>query len=159
MELHNRKNIRLKDYDYSQNGAYFITICVKDKHEMLWDGLHVGARIARPPLTNAGEIVENAINEIPVRYPMMRLDKYIVMPNHLHMILIIQNGGRAMRAPTISTVVNQLKGCVTKRIGYSMWQKLFYDHIIRNEEEYLRIWQYIDENPAKWEEDRYFVRD
>ncbi len=64
-----------------------------------------------------------------------------------------------MRAPTISTIINQMKGIVTKRLGYSLWQKSFYDHIIRNEEDFQRIWQYIDENPARWQEDEYFVKD
>jgi len=74
------------------------------------------------------------------------------------MILLLDShgSGRAMRAPTISTVINQMKGCVTKQIGFSLWQKLFHDHIIRNEEEYRKIWEYIDTNPLKWEDDCYF---
>ena len=116
----------------------------------------VGARIARPELTDIGELVESAINDIPNHYPMIKLDKYVIMPNHLHLILFINNDGRAMRAPTVSTVINQMKGYITKQAGYSIWQKLFYDHIIRNEEDYIRICQYIDENPAKWPEDEYF---
>jgi hypothetical protein len=69
------------------------------------------------------------------------------------------NLGRAMRAPTISNIVNQMKGYVTKQIGYSVWQKLFYDRIIRDEAEYLKIWQYIDENPVKWQDDCYYIKD
>jgi Transposase and inactivated derivatives len=155
MERATRKNARLKDYDYSRNGAYFITVCVKDGCEWLWENEPVGARIARP-LTSAGKIIETSINEISVRYPMIEVLKYVIMPNHLHMILLINNDGRAMRAPTVSTVINQIKGYVTKQLGYSVWQKLFYDHIIRNEADYLRIWKYIDENPLKWEDDKYF---
>lgn len=64
--------------------------------------------------------------------------------------------GRAMRAPTISTVINQMKGYATKQIGFSLWQKLFHDHIIRNEQEYEKIWAYIDTNPLKWEDTCYF---
>ena len=113
----------------------------------------------RPVLSDAGIIIEAAINEIPSRYPSIELDKYVIMPNHLHMIVIIAQPevGRAMRAPTISTVINQLKGHVTKQIGHSIWQKLFYDHIIGNREECLRIWEYVDENPASGEDDEYFV--
>ena len=155
-DLPRRKNVRLKDYDYSSNGAYFITVCVKDGHELLWESVPVGARIARPLLTNVGTIVENAINGISDHYPMIEIDKYVVMPNHLHMILLMNNDGRAMRTPTISTVVNQMKGHATKQIGFSIWQKLFHDHIIRGKDDYLRIWQYIDENPAKWAEDKYY---
>lgn len=124
MELRKRKNIRLKNYDYGQNGAYFITLCVKGRHEMFWDNVgaafgrlrsaaqppfcnDVGARIARPPLSSEGQIVENAIRQISVRYPMVSVKKYVIMPNHIHMILMIhaEENGRAMRAPTISTVV------------------------------------------------------
>jgi hypothetical protein len=74
------------------------------------------------------------------------------------LIVVIQsNHGRAMRAPTVSTVINQTKGYVTKQVGYSIWQPRFHDHIIRNEADYQRIWKYIDENPARWNEDDYFV--
>ena len=62
-----------------------------------------------------------------------------------------------MVAPTISRIVQQIKGVVTKQIGYSIWQKLFHDHVIRGENDYLKIWQYIDDNPAKWEEDCFYV--
>ena len=65
--------------------------------------------------------------------------------------------GRAQLAPTVSRIIQQFKGAVTKRIGISVWQKGFYDHIIRNESDYLRIWQYIDTNPAKWQEDCYYT--
>ena len=78
------------------------------------------------------------------------------MPDHLHLILTIKESlpkheqGRAVRAPTIATVINQMKGYVTKKAGFSFWQKLYYDHIIRNEEEYNSVWQYIDINPQTW---------
>ena len=154
-KLAKRKDIRLKNYDYSQNGAYFVTICVQNKHEML--GKIVGERIALPLLTIEGTTIEHAINEIPIRYPMVKIDKYIIMPNHIHMILIISSSpsGSAMRSPTLSTIVNQMKGYVTKQIGFPLWQRSYYDHIIRNEHEYQEIWKYIDENPLKWEDDTY----
>ena len=131
---------------------------------------NVGARIARP--TKIGMIVETAMRQIGEKYETAALDKYVIMPNHIHMILVLnptedsehaaivkqfKDSGRAMRAPTISTIVNQFKGYVTKQIGFSIWQKLYYDHIIRDESEYQRIWQYIDENPIRWNEDEYYV--
>ncbi|MDR1133194.1 MAG: hypothetical protein LBL05_03475 [Synergistaceae bacterium] len=98
---------RLKNYDYSQSGYYFITICIKDRHELLWRP-YVGARIARPSLSDIGEIVKNAIENIPHIYESVTVDKYVIMPNHIHLILIIgDDPGRAMRAPTISTIINQ----------------------------------------------------
>jgi len=152
-----RKNTRLKDYDYSGAGYYFITICSKDKQKTFWNA-SVGARIARPQLSDIGMVVEKAIEHIPHKYSSIKIDKYVIMPNHIHMIFIIDNAhGRAMRAPTISTVINQMKGYVSKQIGHSIWQKLFHDHIIRDEEDYLKIWQYIDDNPQKWNEDRYYT--
>ena len=99
------------------------------------------------------------MKKIGEKYETVMLDKYVIMPNHIHMILILksmESNGRAMRAPTISAIINQFKGYVTKQIGFSIWQKLFYDHIIRDEAEYKRIWQYIDENPAKWADDCYY---
>jgi REP element-mobilizing transposase RayT len=151
-----RKQNRLQGYDYSQNGAYFITICVKDKHEIL-STIDVGARIARP--TEIGEKVESAMQQIGEKYPTVTLDKYVIMPNHIHMILMIKPmyiDGRAMRAPTISTVINQFKGFITKQIGESIWQKLFHDRIIRTEEEYIKICKYIQENPQTWLQDCYY---
>ena len=153
-----RKPNRLKGYDYSQNGCYFITICVKDRRELFWRP-SVGARIARPQLSDIGEVARGAIENIPLIYKSIMVDKYVIMPNHIHLILLISdNHGRAMRAPTISTVVNQLKGYVSKQIGYSIWQKLLHDHIIRNNADYLDIWKYIDENPVRWHEDCFYPK-
>ena len=150
-----RKNIRLNNYDYSNNGYYFITICTKDNQKLFWD-VPVESPIAQPPLSAIGKIVEKAIENIPNIYEPITIDKYVIMPNHIHLILVITNDdGRTMRVPTISTVINQMKGYVSKQIGYSIWQKLFYDHIISNKTEYLNNWQYIDDNPVKWAEDCY----
>jgi len=131
---------------------------VKSGYEMLWEEeYNVGARIARP-LSQIGETVKTAIENISAVYSNVYIDKYVIMPNHIHMIIVLHenDGGRAMRAPTISRVINQMKGCVTKQIGFSIWQKLFHDEIIRSEEAYQNIWRYIDENPQKWAEDDYF---
>jgi len=75
------------------------------------------------------------------------------MPNHIHMLITIDTSGRTQFAPTVSRIVKQFKGSITKQIGYSIWQKSFHDHVVRNEEDYLHIWKYIDENPAMWTED------
>ncbi|MCL2159897.1 MAG: transposase [Oscillospiraceae bacterium] len=162
-ELPVRKNIRLQGYDYSSTGYYFITICVKNRKELLGN-VDVGARIARPldtmvELSETGATVESAILQIGEKYENVILDKYVIMPNHIHMILALKqkdSGGRAMRAPTISTIINQFKGYATKQIGFSIWQKLYYDEIIQSEQAYRNIWQYIDDNPAKWARDKYY---
>lgn len=160
MDHPKRKPNRLTNYDYSTAGAYFITICTRDRKCLLWQT--VGASIARPDavqLSQYGQIVDQAIRQIPEHYPAIRLDKYTVMPNHVHLLLRIDtdSDGRAMLAPTISRVIQQMKGIVTKQIGASIWQKLFHDHVIRGERDYLKIWEYIDQNPVRWKEDCFYV--
>jgi len=156
-ELPTRKNIRLNNYDYSTAGYYFITMCVKDKHEML--GNVVGTNCVRPRLSEYGIIVEKEISVLANTYDAVAIDKYIVMPNHIHMIIVIKSdsSGRTQFVPTISRIIKQFKGSITKQIGFSLWQPRFHDHIIRDEAEYQRIWQYIDENPARWAEDDYYI--
>ncbi|MCL2760036.1 MAG: transposase [Desulfuromonadales bacterium] len=157
-ELLKRKQNRLQNYDYSQNGAYFVTICIKDKHELLWIPAFVGAHSVRPLLSDIGKVVEKAIMNIPQIYETVIIDRYTIMPNHVHMIAIIDcDHGRTLCAPTISRVIKQCKEYVTKQIGYSIWQKSFHDHIIRNEQDYINIAEYIENNPANWEIDRFFV--
>ena len=162
MELPKRKPNRLTEYDYSQPNAYFVTICTRKKQKMFWG--NVGASIARPdrlPLSVYGKVVEEAILNIPKHYPMISVDNYVIMPNHIHLLLQIHTDdcGRAMLAPTIARVVQQMKGYVTKKIGISIWQKLFHDHVIRGQQDYLEIWNYIEGNPSKWEEDCFYVKE
>lgn len=109
-------------------------------------------------LSHQGEIVDAAIREITNHYPAVVVKKYVIMPNHIHLIMHIcaDTDGRAMLAPTISTVVQHLKGYVTKQLGFSLWQKSFHDHIIRTERDYQMIWEYIDANPYNWETDCFY---
>ena len=162
MEFPKRKPNRLKEFDYSQPNAYFITICTKNKEKLFWE--NVGASIARPEdmnLSQYGKIVKEAIEKIPNIYPTITVDNFVIMPNHIHLLLQIHSdcNGRAMLAPTISNVVQQMKGYVTKQIGKSVWQKLFHDHVIRRQQDYLKIWNYIEGNPSKWEEDCFYVKE
>lgn len=161
-----RKQNRLPEFDYSQNGAYFITICTRGKQKIFWTDdksqNSVGAVSGRPndKLNNIGLIVKFGIEQISVHYPNTIIDKYVIMPNHLHILMRIENdeiNGRPMTAPTISRIISQFKGYCTKQIGYPIWQKSFHDHVIRNEADYQRIWQYIDTNPIKWELDCYYT--
>ena len=155
-KLPKRKNIRLKEYDYSQAGYYFVTICTNDKKNLFWN---VGATCGRQfQKSLIGEIVDLEINKINSIYKNVEINKYVIMPNHIHMILVLYAGnGRSKTTPTISRIIQQFKGSVSKQVGFSLWQKSFYDHIIRNEQEYQKIWEYIDTNPLKWHEDKYFV--
>ena len=147
-KLPTRKNIRLQRYDYSQAGYYFITICVKGGCELLGN---VGANCVRPNLTNAGIITEKEIQTLSNVYENVTVDKYVIMPNHLHMIVVITKNGRT-NAPTttISQIIKQFKGSITKKLGFSLWQRSYHDHIIRRETDYQRICKYINENPIRW---------
>lgn len=159
MDYPTRKPNRLTEYSYKTPNAYFITICTANKLHLFWHP--VGASIARPEdvqLSRYGVIVDEAIRSIPKYYPAVSLDHYVIMPNHIHLLLQIKSDcdGRPMVAPTISTVVQQMKGAVSKRVGFPVWQKGFHDHVIRSETDYQEIWEYIENNPARWTEDQLY---
>ena len=162
MELPKRKRNRLTEYDYSTPNAYFITICTEKRKNLFWKD--AGAIVDCPknvPLTNLGMTVKQVIRDIPKHYPTITVDHAVIMPNHIHLLLQINtdSDGRPMAAPTISTVINQAKGAVSKKAGISVWQKGFYDHVIRSEQDYLDIGNYIEGNPGKWAEDKLFISD
>lgn len=96
-----------------------------------------------------------------MHYKYIKIDKYCIMPNHIHIIVVINkiedNSGRIISAPTISTIIGSLKRIISKEIGFSIWQKSFHDHIIRNEKSYQKIWEYIDTNILKWELDSLYI--
>ena len=162
MELPKRKQNRLTEYDYSTPNAYFITICTQNRKNLFWKD--VRNTIGCPeniPLTDIGMMVKQVILDIPKHYPAITVDHAVIMPNHIHLLLQINTDadGRPMAAPTISTVINQTKGAASKIAGFSVWQKGFYDHVIRSEQDYLDIWNYIEGNPSKWEEDKLYISD
>ena len=160
-----RKSARLRGYDYSQAGSYFITICVKGRLNLL--GQIVGAASGRPQinLSQNGKIVKTWISKIADKYSDIRIENYVIMPNHIHLILSMQNNeqlshacssGRVNPAPTISNIIGYFKYQTTKEIGINgFWQRSYHDHIIRDEAQYQKIWQYIDENVLRWEKDCY----
>lgn len=175
MDLPKRKQIRLKEYDYSTDGAYFVTVCTKDKKHLFWDEEkmrlkktnRIGADVCsleyiiRPEdinLSRTGEIVKEAIENIPIKYENVTLDSFVIMPNHIHIIIFIENpcNGRMISAPTRSVVIGQMKRYASKTAGFGIWQKSFYDHIIRNYRDYEEKQNYILSNPSKWVEDEYY---
>lgn len=159
-----RKALRLPRYDYGREGGYFITICTAHRKRVLSS---VGAgHLAGPvvELTEIGAIVDSLIQEIPQVYSAVKVEKYVVMPNHVHLLLTVSEMGPAgcpgparCPAPTIPKVIGALKSISTRRAGQAIWQRGYYDHIVRDEADYGRIWSYIENNPGKWEEDRYYV--
>ncbi len=143
-----RENPRLKNYDYTSGGYYFITICTKEK-------IHYFGEIIDGIMqySDIGKIANEGIKKINNVYKFIQLDKYTIMPNHIHIILVLENE----TAISVSRVIKQYKEYITKQIKESIWQKSYYDHIIRNEKDYLRIWKYIDENILKWNLDKYYT--
>ncbi len=165
MSLPKRKSIRLKEFDYSTPGAYFVTVCTEKRMNLFGT-----VRNGEIKLSNIGLIVKNEIENIEKHYPNIKTDKYIIMPNHLHMIIAISEPhftAGMNPCPTIKydipNVVGKFKAAVTRKVGNAfmhsesskLWQSSFYDHIIRNEKDYLKIWQYIESNPLVWNPDEF----
>ena len=165
-ERYHRRSIRLKRYDYSKNGYYFIIICSNNR-ECIFCNLNVGAGLAfaHLALTNVGRIIEYHWLNIPIQYENVYIDEYIIMPNHMHGIMIIdKEGADARPAPTISDIICSFKSqCIInnlKRIKENnlnetgkIWQCNYFEHIIRNENELEKIRPYNVNNPYKWDED------
>ena len=158
MNLPKRKPTRLKDYDYSSEGAYFITICSHKKRNILCD--IVGEGLCALPsikLTPIGEAVKQSIEYINNNYNNISVDKYVIMPNHIHLIIAIQTGGHGDPPLQVYDIIGRFKSFTDSKYDGILWQRSFHDHIIRGEEDYLKIWQYIDTNPQKWDEDCFFT--
>ena len=151
----------MKSYDYSY-GWFFVTFCTANRKQIL-SRICVGRGALTPPcveLSAIGRTVEKHILRTNELYANVAVDSYVIMPNHVHLILALEpsagGGVRAPRPTPLSDVVRSIKVMVTKEIGYSVWQTSYYDHILRNEADYLRARQYVDENPARWAEDEYY---
>lgn len=159
MPLPKRKPNRLKQYDYSRSGAYFITICVKDRQKVFWAITRAHGDDVPGQLSQQGLAVEKELRHIGEIYGnAVAVDKYVIMPNHVHLIVFLQpDSEQAKPIHSIAHIINQFKGAVTKQIGASVWQRSYHDRIIRNEREYERIWAYIDTNVASWEMDCYYM--
>lgn len=194
-EIHNRHSIRLKGYDYSNEGLYFITICVKNR-KLLFGDIINGIII----LNDAGKMVDNEWKNIPNRFSNVKLHQYVVMPNHFHAILeivvganlvvaqnpeiantgfynnsiipITPNRATTRVAPTTKTVgdiVGAFQSLVTvkyihgiKNNGWEtfigkLWQRNYYEHIIRDDQSYQRIVEYINNNIINWKQDKFFI--
>ena len=161
MERPVRKQNRLKDYDYAQNGAYFVTTCTKGRRCVLSNIRIVGEGLCALPSTKLspiGQKVEKAIIYLQTLIAGVAVDKYVIMPNHVHMLVrIFETGGH--RGPPLHKVIGQFKSYTTHCYQKVLWQRSFHDHVVRGEQDYREIWQYIDTNPYKWQEDCFFVSD
>ena len=158
MILPKRKPTRLKGYDYSTPGAYFITICTKERKELLseiivGDDAHI---VPKNILSKIGFICDKYINNINIRYDSIAVDKYVIMPNHIHLIIFLHGTMRASSPTNIENIIRSFKIMATKEIGKSIWQRSYHDHIIRGEKDYQKIWEYIDTNVIRWEKDCFY---
>ncbi len=182
-QRHHRRSIRLPAYDYAQPGAYFVTVCTQDRQPVL--GEVIGGEMV---LSDPGQMVQAIWREMPQHYPGVEVDAFVVMPNHVHGIIILvgptpdvgatpcgcpESSGQARgpaptrvtRAMSLADVVHRFKSMTTARyrLGVSrdgwqpfagrLWQRNYYEHIVRDEEELNRMRQYITDNPAQWDDD------
>ena len=153
MDLPKRKPNRLAGYDYDQNGAYFVTFCTQDRKKVLSKIVGDDALIVP---SSYGLIVEKYIRNVP------EIEKYVIMPDHVHMIIRLDNG-RMTDRPTdsdrgtgarsgnkVAQIVRAIKGLSVKEIGAPIFQRSYYDHVIRDQRDYNECWEYIEYNPRKW---------
>jgi REP element-mobilizing transposase RayT len=158
-----RKLPRARGFDYTSPGPYFVTICAEDR------ALRFGEVVDHCMMLNAaGEMVHGAWQEMAGRYPGLVLDAFVVMPNHMHGILILPGVGQRSPAVSLSNMIGWFKVVTTRRYikgvhdeGWSpfdgrLWQHSFHDRIVRNDAEMERIWTYIANNPALWMEDMFY---
>ena len=163
MKLPKRKATRLKGYDYSVPGAYFVTICTHNRKQ-LFEIENVGNDLCVvPPEQN--EIIRKWLKETENKFDNIRIDKYVIMPNHIHVIVVIterhigrslQNVMQWFETMVTNDYIKGVKRGALEPFNKKLFQKSYHDHIIRNEKDYKNIWEYIDTNPLKWEEDCFY---
>ena len=157
MDLPVRKKIRLEGHDYSSSGTYFVTVCTTQRYALLWEEGASGQD--ESTLSQTGRIIETAIHQIPNHYKQIEIDRYCVMPDHVHLLVIIHPNetmpcGLAPAAQETNSaillkVIGSMKRWVSRQLGYSIWQKSFYERIIRNRVEMDEVRLYIQDNPQK----------
>lgn len=170
MDRPKRKHPRLKEFDYSQNGAYFVTFCT-DKRQCILSELAVGRGLAPAVrLLPAGRIVARELDALLDRFSGLTIERSVIMPNHVHLLLWLTAAGASprptsrRRAYSVVDVVGALKSLTTRSWnaaqgtrGVRLWQPSFHDHILRDENDLLNHWGYMEANPARWAEDEYFT--
>jgi len=178
LEKHHRRSVRLQGYDYSQEGGYYITVCAKNR-ECLFGEICNGGRGAKYCAhTDGGKIAEQCWREIPEHYPFIVLDKFIIMPNHIHGMLFIQNNDNPVGVQNFEPLpINRFQKIIPGSIGaiirgykigvtkwfrantniFAVWQRNYYEHIIRDEDNLNRVREYIINNPYNWKNDELFL--
>ena len=161
-DIHHRKSIRLKGYDYSSEGLYFITICTQNK-EYLFGEIVNGEMI----LNGAGLMVEKIYKELSIYFKNINFEEYVIMPNHFHCMIEIINNQEGGKTPPLPEIIGYFKFQTTKKYNETLeiknerflplWQRNYYENIIRNEKRHLQVIEYIENNPLKWKEDKYYL--
>ena len=165
--MHNLRSIRLKEYDYTQPGAYFVTVCTWTRENLFGEVVDRDVR-----LNEKGHIVEECWNVIPEHFPQIELEAFVVMPNHIHGIIVINGNDvvvgathasplRKKSGPTpksLGAIVGSFKSAAARRIKdkvgeTGIWQRSYYEHVIRDKKEWDLIRKYIEANPDNWEQD------
>ena len=152
--FHPRKKTRIPSFDYASQNYYFVTICTHNRKNMFGTPMHLNA---------LGQVAKQCMEMIPQYYPNIMVDKFVIMPNHVHGILAIHEP-KDNKIINLSKVVGQYKMAVSRefhrdRPNETLWQRSFHDHVIRNQKSYEKIWLYIEANPMKWEEDCFYSKD
>lgn len=167
--IHHRRSIRLPNFDYTQSGAYFITLVTQNRVHFFGE---IENNNIRHNLT--GQCVNSILQSLPLHFPII-LNKWVVMPNHIHVLLTIQNGHKptvddpvvmesskpsGTQAHSLAAIVQNFKSISTRHIhsagnffNESIWQRNYYEHVIRDQNDFDRIMEYIENNPANWEND------
>ena len=165
---HRRRSLRLPRFDYTQQGAYFVTVCTRSRACVFGEIVN-----GEMQLNDSGRVAQRVWEEIPTHFLQVEIDAWVVMPNHVHGVLVItgphvgathasplQRAGAGPPKRSIGAIVGSYKSAVSKRInamrgtpGAAVWQRNYYEHVIRNEAALNRIRQYIVDNPARWAED------
>ena len=153
-----RKRLRLQDFDYSSNGAYFVTICTQDKVCRFWNG-------NEPALNHQGEMVLYWLKEISCRFSGVWLDSYAIMPNHVHLLVFLSQTDTSLteivawlKTMTTNEYIRSVREGRFPTFEKRLWQRSYYEHVIRNETDFTEIRKYISENPLKWKLDRLYSK-
>ena len=161
MEMPKRKPNRVEEYDYSQNGAYFVTICTQNRRKIL-SKISVGTPLPGCPQKTCtellwhGKIADQVIRQMDAFYDHLSVDKYVIMPDHIHFLITLKDAdghpgtGVPTRTSALARFVGTFKRFCNKTYGRNIWQGRYYDHVIRNGQDYNEIWEYITGNPHRW---------
>ena len=149
MTYYSRKSPRIQNYDYSSENYYFITICTYNRRCIFG---------SPDRLNTLGKIAEEHIKKIGFHYQNVHIDKYVIMPNHVHLILVLDKDNKA----DLQQIIGQYKSGVARKIhkdhpDMTVWQRSFHDHVIRSQNSYEKIWLYIEGNPQCWNKDCFYV--